>query len=231
MSDLVKLFWDAFDGHIDAYSGMVSEESCLAHARGVVGRVIFEAGRPTPTPIADQPEGVKPKYIGTIGHVDHGKTSLTAAITRILATQPPTPASGEQMEVVAWQHKNDNTGLLFYEPHVSRRPDYQPLVTLEAAQKAIADRDAEIERLTRERDVRVDDLIDDKEVLFNDARVAEKRAETAEAQLAQCMEALKHAMALLEPFEDDGLSLGLGSEALAPIRAALQQKGGQSDAE
>jgi len=25
--------------------------------------------------------------IGTIGHVDHGKTSLTAAITKVLATQ------------------------------------------------------------------------------------------------------------------------------------------------
>ena len=27
--------------------------------------------------------------IGTIGHVDHGKTSLTAAITKVLATQNP----------------------------------------------------------------------------------------------------------------------------------------------
>ncbi|MGE0456089.1 MAG: GTP-binding protein, partial [Vicinamibacteria bacterium] len=27
--------------------------------------------------------------IGTIGHVDHGKTSLTAAITKVLATGNP----------------------------------------------------------------------------------------------------------------------------------------------
>ena len=30
--------------------------------------------------------------IGTIGHVDHGKTSLTAAITKILAANPAGPA-------------------------------------------------------------------------------------------------------------------------------------------
>ena len=28
--------------------------------------------------------------IGTIGHVDHGKTTLTAAITKVLATRMPT---------------------------------------------------------------------------------------------------------------------------------------------
>ena len=27
----------------------------------------------------------KPHYIGTIGHVDHGKTTLTAAITKVLS--------------------------------------------------------------------------------------------------------------------------------------------------
>lgn len=32
---------------------------------------------------------------------------------------------------------------------------------------------------------------------------------------------LKRALELLEPFDDPGLSLGLGSDALTPIRAAL----------
>ncbi|HUO86338.1 MAG TPA: GTP-binding protein, partial [Thermoanaerobaculia bacterium] len=33
-------------------------------------------------------ERTKPHVnIGTIGHVDHGKTTLTAAITRVLASQ------------------------------------------------------------------------------------------------------------------------------------------------
>lgn len=31
----------------------------------------------------------KPNHIGTIGHVDHGKTSLTAAITKVLAELDP----------------------------------------------------------------------------------------------------------------------------------------------
>lgn len=39
--------------------------------------------------------------------------------------------------------------------------------------------------------------------------------------------ACEHALALLEPFDDPGLSLGLGSNALAPIRAAIAKaKGG-----
>ncbi|SDG35618.1 hypothetical protein [Pelagibacterium luteolum] len=63
----------------------------------------------------------------------------------------PTPASGEQMEVVAWLLKTLTdkgepltSSLRFYDPH---SPDAQPLVTLEAAQKAVAERDGEIERL------------------------------------------------------------------------------------
>ena len=28
--------------------------------------------------------------VGTIGHIDHGKTTLTAAITKVLASQDPT---------------------------------------------------------------------------------------------------------------------------------------------
>ena len=35
-------------------------------------------------------ERTKPHVnIGTIGHVDHGKTTLTAAITKVLATRMP----------------------------------------------------------------------------------------------------------------------------------------------
>ena len=35
--------------------------------------------------------------VGTIGHVDHGKTSLTAAITKILAEMKETLAKLEQV--------------------------------------------------------------------------------------------------------------------------------------
>ncbi|HLM77931.1 MAG TPA: GTP-binding protein, partial [Rubrobacteraceae bacterium] len=42
-------------------------------------------------------ERTKPHLnVGTIGHVDHGKTTLTAAITRVLAKKvPDDPANGE----------------------------------------------------------------------------------------------------------------------------------------
>ena len=42
-------------------------------------------------------ERTKPHLnVGTIGHVDHGKTTLTAAITRVLAKQvPDDPANRE----------------------------------------------------------------------------------------------------------------------------------------
>ncbi|MEJ2441479.1 MAG: GTP-binding protein, partial [Patescibacteria group bacterium] len=37
-------------------------------------------------------ERTKPHLnIGTIGHVDHGKTTLTAAITKVLSKQPGNP--------------------------------------------------------------------------------------------------------------------------------------------
>lgn len=36
---------------------------------------------------------MKQIVIGTIGHVDHRKTSLTAAITAVLAAQPGTPSA------------------------------------------------------------------------------------------------------------------------------------------
>jgi elongation factor Tu len=32
--------------------------------------------------------------IGTMGHVDHGKTTLTAAITKVMAERDPTQTSG-----------------------------------------------------------------------------------------------------------------------------------------
>lgn len=41
-----------------------------------------------------QEEAEKPRHIGMIAHIDHGKTSLTAAVTRILAH--PTPAQKVQ---------------------------------------------------------------------------------------------------------------------------------------
>ncbi|MBP5167084.1 MAG: elongation factor Tu, partial [Oscillospiraceae bacterium] len=39
-------------------------------------------------------ERTKPHVnIGTIGHIDHGKTTLTAAITKVLSLQDPNKAS------------------------------------------------------------------------------------------------------------------------------------------
>jgi translation elongation factor EF-Tu-like GTPase len=35
--------------------------------------------------MAKKPLANKPTNIGTIGHVDHGKTTLTAAITKVLS--------------------------------------------------------------------------------------------------------------------------------------------------
>ena len=38
--------------------------------------------------------------IGTIGHVDHGKTTLTAAITKVLSERVPETVSQPQLNAV-----------------------------------------------------------------------------------------------------------------------------------
>ena len=44
--------------------------------------------------------------IGTIGHIDHGKTTLTAAITRVLAEKNPnvTATAFDQISAVYWRN-------------------------------------------------------------------------------------------------------------------------------
>jgi hypothetical protein len=44
------------------------------------------------------------------------------------------------------------------------------------------------------------------------------------------LSACEHAMTLLSPFDDAGLSLGLGPDALYPIKSAIvKAKGGKND--
>lgn len=175
--------------------------------RGIVDRYSEDFAEPYPTPTVDQPEGVKPRHIGTIAHVDHGKTSLTAAITRILATQPPAPASGERMEVVAWQYEKN--GKTFINEHdqpwkVNDGWAVTPLVTLASAQSALAEKDDRIAALQAFKDYthgRMDragvPTHPDGEHSQAGCRIGDRfdilvfRAETAEAQLAQCREALE----------------------------------------
>ena len=66
-NDILKLFCPCFDDHL------------LSTAKAVSG---FKA-QFLSTYVRNKPH----VNIGTIGHVDHGKTTLTAAITRILAEQ------------------------------------------------------------------------------------------------------------------------------------------------
>jgi hypothetical protein len=151
----------------------------------------------------EQPEA-KLRHMGKIAHVDHGKTSLTAAITKVLSTptqsadqpegdaetllyalermtalyesefdvgeyrrpewlktalskrytQPskPTPASGEQMEVVAWLHptaKWATHSKRLIEMHCRKDGSDggpQPLVTLSDHLAAMEAKDRIIER-------------------------------------------------------------------------------------
>ena len=48
-------------------------------------------------------ERTKPHVnIGTIGHVDHGKTSLTAAITKVLSLADPTIQLKDYNQIEPW---------------------------------------------------------------------------------------------------------------------------------
>lgn len=87
--------------------------------------------------------------IGTIAHVDHGKTSLTAAITKVLATTPPQPEAveGEGMET---------TVLADLQYIQTRQMGSGPLYsgwlreTAANAERLLSQKDAEIERLRSE---------------------------------------------------------------------------------
>jgi GTPase len=62
-------------------SGAASAHARTAHVQKTIRRFIYEMGK-------QRFERTKPHVnIGTIGHVDHGKTTLTAAITRVLAKE------------------------------------------------------------------------------------------------------------------------------------------------
>lgn len=162
--------------------------------------------------LSTKPEAAKPRYIGTIGHVDHGKTSLTAAIAS-LATQPPTPASGEHMEVVAYKGQSGS----LYLPHHGDPKEDAALVTLDAAQKAIAEARAEV--------LRAWDVCDKRR----------RQAETAEALNTTLSEALKMAKAgISAAFMEEGKKrFKLLNEARHTINTALAampaKQGGYGD--
>jgi len=64
-------------------------------------------------------ERTKPHVnIGTIGHVDHGKTTLTAAITRVLATKDPKLASFVAFDAIDKAPEERERGITIATAHV-----------------------------------------------------------------------------------------------------------------
>jgi len=69
-------------------------------------------------------ERTKPHVnIGTIGHVDHGKTSLTAAITKVLALQDPTKASFTAYDMIDKAPEERERGITINTSHVEYQTD------------------------------------------------------------------------------------------------------------
>ena len=56
--------------------------------------------------------------IGTIGHVDHGKTTLTAAITKVLAEKDPTLAEIKSFDSIDSAHEEKERGITINTAHV-----------------------------------------------------------------------------------------------------------------
>ena len=54
-------------------------------------------------------ERTKPHVnIGTIGHIDHGKTTLTAAITKVLHDKYPTLNAASAAQQFTYESSNNN---------------------------------------------------------------------------------------------------------------------------
>ncbi len=69
-------------------------------------------------------ERTKPHVnIGTIGHVDHGKTTLTAAITKVLALQDPTHASFTAYDMIDKAPEERARGITINTAHVEYQTD------------------------------------------------------------------------------------------------------------
>ena len=56
--------------------------------------------------------------IGTIGHVDHGKTTLTAAITKVLSTQPGCKANFTAFENIDKAPEERQRGITIHVAHI-----------------------------------------------------------------------------------------------------------------
>ena len=64
-------------------------------------------------------ERTKPHVnIGTIGHVDHGKTTLTAAITKVLAEKDPTLAEIKSFDSIDSAPEEKERGITINTAHV-----------------------------------------------------------------------------------------------------------------
>jgi elongation factor Tu len=69
-------------------------------------------------------ERTKPHVnIGTIGHIDHGKTTLTAAITKVLALQDPTKAQFTAYDMIDKAPEERARGITINTSHVEYQTD------------------------------------------------------------------------------------------------------------
>lgn len=117
---------------------------------------------PKPETLGDYPEH---QYGGLLCPDCATDAAKALGVNLVLATQPPTPASGEQMEVVAWRigHKFEDDYIVWTYFDGSDEVNVEkavPLVTLDAAQKALTAANERAERAERELTRRHEDLKD-----------------------------------------------------------------------
>lgn len=78
-------------------------------------------------------ERTKPHInVGTIGHVDHGKTTLTAAITRILSKQPGNPTEPLKFEDIDNAPEEKERGVTINITHVEYETDKRHYAHIDA---------------------------------------------------------------------------------------------------
>jgi len=68
-------------------------------------------------------ERTKPHLnVGTIGHVDHGKTTLTAAITKVLSAQPGNPTQAISFDQIDKAPEEKQRGVTIDISHWNTKP-------------------------------------------------------------------------------------------------------------
>lgn len=70
--------------------------------------------------------------VGTIGHVDHGKTTLTAAITNVLAKQPDNPTTAFQFEDIDNAPEERERGVTINISHMEYETDKRHYAHIDA---------------------------------------------------------------------------------------------------